>query len=109
LGRTKENVNESGTAGAAVLNVTKETVSRWKRLPEFRAELNTLIEEIREAARNRLAGMLENALEVIKADLQTSDNPTRRIGTAFKILQIVGTGFVALPTEPLPIDAEIIR
>src|SRR6185437_15458215 len=79
---------KTGAAVAAMLDVRKETICRWRQLPEFRAELNGFIEEIRESARNRLAAMVEKALEVIEADLQTTDDPARRTRTAFKVLQL---------------------
>lgn len=102
----------SGKTGAAVadaLGVRKETVSRWRQLPEFRAGLNEVIEEVRESTRHRLTAMVEKALEVIEADLQTIDDPVRRSRAAFKILQLVGVNSFALPAEPLPIDPEAIR
>lgn len=94
---------------AIALNVRKETISRWKQLPEFQAELNILLEDIRESTRNRLASMAEKALEVLEQDLQSTDNPTRRSRTAFKILQLVGGNTLAFPDVPLPTSVEAIR
>lgn len=96
-------------AVAAALDVRKETVSRWRQLPEFQAEVNAIIEDVRESARNRLAAMAEKALEVIEADLQATDDPARRMRTAFKILQLMGTDRLALPERPLPTDPATIR
>jgi hypothetical protein len=97
------------SAVAAVLDVRKETVSRWRQLPEFQAEVNAIIEDVREAARNRLAAMVDKALEVIEADLRATDNAARRSRAAFKILQLVGGTALAFTEKPLPTDANTIR
>lgn len=96
------------SAVAAALDVRKETISRWKQLPEFQAEVNALIEDVRESTRNRLASMVEKALVVIEGDLDTADNP-HRVRTAFKVLQMLGADRLALPEEPLPVDPKSIR
>lgn len=97
------------SAVAAALDVRKETISRWKQLPEFQAEVNALIEDVRESTRNRLASMVEKALEAIEADLQATDNPAQRSRTAFRILQLVGGNALAFTEKPLPTDANTIR
>jgi hypothetical protein len=100
---------KQASAVAAALDVRKETISRWKQLPEFQAEMNTLIEDVRESTRNRLASMVEKALEAIEADLQATDNPAQRSRTAFRILQLVGGNALAFTEKPLPTDASTIR
>ena len=97
------------SAVATALDVRKETISRWRQLPEFQAEVNAIIEEVREAARNRLAAMVDKALEVIEADLQATDNAAQRSRAAFKILQLVGGNALAFTEKPLPTDAATIR
>src|SRR5579883_2345721 len=96
------------SAVAAALDIRKETISRWRQLPEFQAEVNTIIEDVREAARNRLAAMVDKALEVIEADLQATDNAAQRSRAAFKILQLVGGAGLAFSEKPLPTDAVTI-
>ena len=101
-----------GTTGKQVANqlkVTPETVSRWRKKAEFRAELNGLIEEMRESTRNKLVNMNEKALKIIEMELDSEENTSQRIQTAFKVLRMVGTKNLALPEEPLVTDSEKIR
>ncbi len=99
---------KSCTAVAKELDVSKETVSRWKQLPEFRAGINILVEEAREAIRSKMIKLASNALEVIESDLQAQDDPARRSKAAYRILQLIGNDALALPQEPLMTDSERI-
>ena len=58
---------QAGKAIAETLQVAEETISRWRQLPAFEAELNTLLQDARDAARERLRGLMGVALSTKKA------------------------------------------
>ena len=76
----------SGKNVAKKIQVTEETVSRWKKLPEFQAEVNALLKECRDETQHKLRSLVNTALEVIKDELENT-NSDQRITIALKILQ----------------------
>ena len=76
----------SGKNVAKKIQVTEETVSRWKKLPEFQAEVNALLKECREETQHKLRSLVNTALEVVKDELDNK-NSDQRITIALKILQ----------------------
>ena len=76
----------SGKNVAKKIQVTEETVSRWKKLPEFQAEVNVLLKECRDETQHKLRSLVNTALEVIKHELENS-NSDQRITIALKIVQ----------------------
>ena len=76
----------SGKNVAKKIQVTEETVSRWKKLPEFQAEVNALLKECREETQHKLRSLVNTALEVVKDELENK-NSEQRITIALKILQ----------------------
>ena len=76
----------SGKNVAKKIQVTEETVSRWKKLPEFQAEVNALLKECRDETQHKLRSLVNTALEVIKDELENK-NSDQRTTIALKILQ----------------------
>ena len=76
----------SGKNVAKKIQVTEETVSRWKKLPEFHAEVNALLKECRDETQHKLRSLVNTALEVIKDELENK-NSDQRTTIALKILQ----------------------
>lgn len=76
----------SGKEIANKLNVAKETISRWKKIPEFQAEVNKLLKEYREETQHKLRSLINLALEVVREDLENA-NSEQRLVTALKIIQ----------------------
>jgi transposase len=76
----------SGKNVAKKIQVIEETVSRWKKLPEFQAEVNVLIKECRDETQHKLRSLVNTALEVIKDELENK-NSDQQITIALKILQ----------------------
>ena len=76
----------SGKDIASRLKIAEETVSRWKKLPEFKAEVNQLLKECREETQHKLRSIVHQSLEIIKSELE-NDTSTLRINLALKILQ----------------------
>jgi len=76
----------SGKNVAKKIQVTEETVSRWKKLPEFQAEVNALLKECRDETQHKLRSLVNLALEVVREDLENT-NSEQRLATALKIIQ----------------------
>ena len=64
----------------------EETVSRWKKLPEFQAEVNALLKECRDETQHKLRSLVNSAYEVVKEELENS-NSDQRVTISLKILQ----------------------
>ena len=94
---------ESGKVVAEKLNVAPETISRWRKQPEFEAYLNDFLLDAHEATKNRLRGVATQALDVVETLMQDSQVPARdRLSTALKILKMIG----ACHEKIGPTDAE---
>ena len=52
---------------AKELNITEETICRWKQTPEFQAEVNAILLECRDNAKQRLRNLLTNSLDLLEA------------------------------------------
>ena len=76
----------SGKDIANKLNVAKETISRWKKIPEFQAEVNKLLKEYREETQHKLRSLVNIALEVVREELENI-NSEQRLATALKVIQ----------------------
>ena len=57
-----------------------------KKLPEFQAEVNTLLKECRDETQHKLRSLVNTALEVVKEELENT-NSDQRVTIALKILQ----------------------
>ena len=58
-------IGKSGKQIAEKLSVAEETISRWKKLPEFQAEVNAILLECRNNAKQRLRNLLTNSLDLL--------------------------------------------
>ena len=94
----------SGKDIANKLNIAKETISRWKKIPEFQAEVNALLKECRDETQHKLRSLVNTALEVVKEELENT-NSDQRITIALKILQNMKLNtYCLLYTSPSPRD-----
>ena len=73
---------------AKELNVAEETICRWKQTPEFQAEVNAILLECRNNAKQRLRNLLTNSLDLLEAEM---NNPEfrHRVNIALRMLQLV--------------------
>lgn len=79
-----------GNEIAQLLDVTPETISRWRQLPQFEAEVNAILRGAADAVRERLRGLASDAVDVIESVLKDPAVPIRyRVDTAFKLLAMV--------------------
>ena len=73
---------------AKELNVAEETICRWKQTPEFQAEINAILLECRDNAKQRLRNLLTNSLDLLEAEMNNPES-RHRVNIALKMLQLV--------------------
>ena len=78
----------SGKEIAKQLTVAEETVSRWKQTPEFQAEVNAILLECRDNAKQRLRNLLTNSLDLLEEEMNNPES-RHRVTIALKMLQLV--------------------
>jgi len=83
----------TGKAIAMELKVTEETVSRWKKIPEFQAAVNTILKDAMDSARERLRGLIGKALNTLGDAIDGDELPQKdKVNAAFKILTLCDVG-----------------
>ena len=78
----------SGKEIAKQLSVAEETVSRWKQTPEFQAEVNAILLECRDNAKQRLRNLLTNSLVFLEEEMNNPES-RHKVNIALKMLQLV--------------------
>ena len=68
------------------LNVAEETISRWRRKPEFIASVNVILNQLRDSTQQKMRNILHLSLEVLERELM-NENSTKNINLALKIIQ----------------------
>ena len=92
---------------AKELNVAEETICRWKQTPEFQAEINAILLECRDNAKQRLRNLLTNSLDLLEEEMNNPES-RHRVNIALKMLQLVRIN--ALVHEDIgPINPDIVQ
>ncbi|TXI42114.1 MAG: helix-turn-helix domain-containing protein [Nitrosomonas sp.] len=74
---------------ASELNVTPKTISAWRSSPEFRAELNGHLLDIKQANSERLRSLCMKALTTVESVMLDEAAPSKeRLSAAFKVLEL---------------------
>ena len=81
-------IGKSGKQIAGELSVAEETISRWKNLPEFQAEVNAILLECRDNTKQRLRNLLTNSLDLLEAEMNNPESKFK-VNIALKILHLV--------------------
>ena len=81
-------IGKSGKQIAGELSVAEETISRWKNLPEFQAEVNAILLECKDNAKQRLRNLLTNSLVFLEEEMNNPES-RHRVNIALKMLQLV--------------------
>ena len=77
---------------AKELNVTEETICRWKQTPEFQATVNHLLVEQRNAAQQKLRKIISLSLDVVETQLSNKDiSSEAKVSLSLKLLQMCNT------------------
>ena len=92
---------------AKELNITEETICRWKQTPEFQAEVNAILLECRDNAKQRLRNLLTNSLVFLEEEMNNPES-RHRVNIALKMLQLVRIH--ALVHEDIgPVNPDIVQ
>ena len=68
------------------LNVAEETISRWRKKPEFIASVNVMLNQLRDSTQQKMRNILHLSLEVLEKEL-IKENNTTNVNLALKITQ----------------------
>ena len=68
------------------LNVAEETISRWRKKPEFIASVNVVLNQLRDATQQKMRNILFLSLEILEKELN-KENSLVKINLALKIIQ----------------------
>ena len=68
------------------LNVAEETISRWRKKPEFIASVNGMLNQLRDSTQQKMRNILHLSLEVLERELM-KENSTINVNLALKIIQ----------------------
>lgn len=68
------------------LNVAEETISRWKKKPEFIASINRILNQIRDSTQQKMRNILFLSLEILEKELIKENNQVN-VNLALKIVQ----------------------
>ena len=68
------------------LNVAQETISRWRKQPEFIASVNVILNQLRDSTQQKMRNILFLSLEVLEKEL-IKENSSLNINLALKIVQ----------------------
>ena len=68
------------------LNVAQETISRWRKKPEFIASVNVVLNQLRDSTQQKMRNILFLSLEILEKELM-KENSSLKINLALKIVQ----------------------
>ena len=68
------------------LNVAEETISRWRKKPEFIASVNVVLNQLRDTMQQKMRNILFLSLEILEKEL-IKENGSVSINLALKIVQ----------------------
>jgi len=80
----------TGVEAAKACNVTPQTISEWRRIPEFKAELDSMKMEVLESARDKLQSASCTAVQTLVDLAESSANHETRRKAALDILSMNG-------------------
>lgn len=82
------------------LGMRAETLTRWKKLPEFQKRFEQVAEELQHDMHHRLNGLVDASISRLKSELGTIYSDPKRIQTALNVLKLLGTGRITPQTGP---------
>ena len=80
---------------AEQLGVAQETVSRWRKKPEYVAAIEAILSEARLAVAGRMADLTDKALDVVEDTLDYKYDRRVKLRAAIALLQLSGVGRAA--------------
>ena len=80
----------TGKEAAKSCNVTPQTLSEWRQINEFSAQLNSMKMGALESARDKLQSAAQTAAQTLVDLAESSTNPEVRRKAAMNILELTG-------------------
>lgn len=81
-GMTQENAARS-------LGISRRTIERWRKMPEFCEEVDSLHRAVRTRISSRYLGMANDALDIIADAMKDEEvDVEKRVGWAFRLLEV---------------------
>jgi len=77
------------------VGVAQETVSRWRKKPEYAAAVEAILTEARLEVAGRMADLTDKALDVIEDTLDSKYDRRVKLRAAIAVLQLSGVGRAA--------------
>lgn len=78
-GKTGKSISEH-------LNVAEETISRWRKKPEFIASANRILNQLRDSTQQKIRNILFLSLEILEKEIIKENNQVN-VNLALKIVQ----------------------
>lgn len=83
-------------AAAEAVGVSAQTLSDWRKNPEFEATLNSLKLDALEAARTRMQALALEAVETMAVLLKNAESPAVQLKAAQAVLDAVGMNLATM-------------
>lgn len=81
------------------LKLRRETLSRWKKKPEFQAYFEEMMAQQRATWQQRLEVLVDDSIQRVQTELRIPSDP-KRIHAALNVLKMVGIGRIVHPDGP---------
>ena len=75
---------------ARSLKTREETISRWRKIPEFIMEYERIIEEIRAGFKNRLTILVDTSMDAIQGGIRYDSTNQKRLEIALNVIKTFG-------------------
>jgi hypothetical protein len=82
------------------LRMRRETLSCWKKIPEFNLEFERVMTEIRDDMRHRLTHLVDRSISTVSYGMASDYCDPRRLRAALSVLKLLGIERAVLPSAP---------
>mgnify|MGYP003392983635 FL=1 len=69
------------------LKIRRETLWKWKRIPEFKEEYERVIAETKAELQTSIEDVLQESLQEMKRELKRYDNDPKRLETLLNVIK----------------------
>lgn len=92
---------ETAQTVARMLKLRRETLSRWKKNPDFNREIEKVSNEMRSDFQLRLMHLVDASITAIDYELISAECDSKRIQMAMNIIKMFGNDSNACPNHPV--------
>lgn len=72
------------------LKLRRETLSRWRRIPEFSMEFDRITQEMCDDMKSRLTCLVGESIGAVSHGIKSEGCTPQRLKTAFSVLKLLG-------------------